>query len=114
MALTQERQEEDTKKIRPKASQIIEGVGIAGALGTLALGLLGTLPEHPEFDIGREVFGNIPDSLQVTFYVTVAVFIWLTAHLFALRAASWQQGKPEANFYAAQWKNCCVTNASAS
>jgi Fe-S oxidoreductase/nitrate reductase gamma subunit len=102
MALTQEQQEEDTEKARPKASQIIEGLGIAGALGTLALGLLGTLPEHPDFVIGREVFGNIPDSLQVTFYVTVAVFIWLTAHLFALRAASWQQGKSERR--AGQWQ----------
>lgn len=71
---------------------IIETFGVVGALATLALGLLGTLPEHPEFEVGREVFGNIPDSVVVVFYVTVASFIWLSMHLLATRAISWQQG----------------------
>ncbi len=65
------------------------------AVGTLALGFLGTLPEHPEFAVGREVFGNIPDAVVVTFYVALAAFLWLTFHLFAQRAASWGQGGPD-------------------
>jgi Fe-S oxidoreductase/nitrate reductase gamma subunit len=96
MALTEERQEESTpEKRRPDASQLLEGLGIFSALATLALGLLGTLPDHPEFDIGREVFGNIPAPLQVVFYVSVAAFVWLMFHLFARRARAWSLGSPE-------------------
>ena len=83
MALTEERQEETVEHKPSRAARVIEGLGIAGAVGTIALGLLGTLPEHPEFEVGREVFGNIPAALQVVFYIGVAVFIWLMAHLFA-------------------------------
>ena len=92
MALTEERQEEVAARRLPPASMILEGLGVAGALGTIGLGLLGTLPEHPEVEIGREVFGNIPDSIVVVFYVAVAAFTWFTFHLLAERAQSWQQG----------------------
>jgi Fe-S oxidoreductase/nitrate reductase gamma subunit len=95
MALTEERQEETQVPRRPGLPQILEGLGIFLALGTLALGILGTIPEHPEFDVGREVFGNIPVALQVVFYVGVAVFIWLMLHLFAIRAREWSLGAPE-------------------
>jgi Fe-S oxidoreductase/nitrate reductase gamma subunit len=95
MALTEERQEETQVSRRPGLPQILEGLGILLALGTLALGILGTIPEHPEFDVGREVFGNIPVALQVVFYVGVAVFIWLMLHLFAIRAREWSLGAPE-------------------
>ena len=61
MALTEERQEQSApEKRRPAASQVLEGLGILLALGTLALGLLGTVPDHPDLEVGREVFGNIP------------------------------------------------------
>ncbi|HEX6220603.1 MAG TPA: hypothetical protein VF115_05880, partial [Acidimicrobiia bacterium] len=77
---------------RPTAAQVLETVGALSALGTLALGFLGTIPGHPHFDVGREVFGNVPDAIVVVFYVGLAAFLWLTFHLFALRAGSWQQG----------------------
>ena len=95
MALTQERQDEVTISKRPTISYVIEGLGMAGALGTLALGLLGTVPEEPHFEIGREVFGNIPDAVQLVFYVTIAVFIWSSLHLLARRATAWERGRPE-------------------
>ncbi len=91
MALTEERKAEATGR-RPPITYILEGLGVAGALGTLALGLLGTIPEEPDFEVGREVFGNIPDAVVVVFYVTVAVFIWITFHLLARRSVSWQSG----------------------
>ena len=94
MALTEERKAEATGR-RPPMTYILEGLGVAGALGTLALGLLGTLPEEPDFEVGREVFGNIPDAVVVVFYVTVAVFIWITFHLLARRSVSWQSGGPD-------------------
>ncbi|HXV72094.1 MAG TPA: (Fe-S)-binding protein [Acidimicrobiia bacterium] len=80
---------------RPTAAQALETLGALSAAGTLALGLLGTLPEHPHFEIGREVFGNVPDAVVVVFYVGVAVFLWLTFHLFAVRSVNWRQGAPE-------------------
>ena len=80
---------------RPTAAQVLEVLGVLSAVGTLALGFLGTLPEHPHFDIGREVFGNVPDAVVVVFYVGLAGFLWLTFHLFAVRSLSWQQGGPD-------------------
>ncbi|MGH8916321.1 MAG: hypothetical protein ACRDZM_17625, partial [Acidimicrobiia bacterium] len=74
---------------------MIEVTGLFFALATLGLGILGTIPEHPRFDVGREVFGNIPVSLRVVFYLAVSGFIWLMFHLFARRATSWSLGKPE-------------------
>lgn len=80
---------------RPTAAQVLETLGVLLALGTLALGFLGTIPEHPHFDVGREVFGNVPDAVVLVFYVGVATFLWLMLHLFAQRAESWQQGGAE-------------------
>ena len=77
---------------RPTAAQALETLGVVLALGTLVLGFLGTLPEHPHFEVGREVFGNIPDAAVVVFYLGLSAFIWLMFHLFAERAVSWQQG----------------------
>ncbi|HET9203983.1 MAG TPA: heterodisulfide reductase-related iron-sulfur binding cluster [Acidimicrobiia bacterium] len=97
MALTEERQEEAAPpRGRPDGlARALEGLGILLALGTLALGILGTLPEQPVVDVGREVFGNIPAALQVVFYVGVAGFLWLMLHLFARRARGWSLGSPD-------------------
>ncbi|HEU4894712.1 MAG TPA: iron-sulfur protein, partial [Acidimicrobiia bacterium] len=77
---------------RPTAAQVLEALGVLSAVGTLALGALGTIPAHPRFEVGREVFGNVPDAAVLVFYVGLSAFLWLTFHLFAQRAASWQQG----------------------
>jgi Fe-S oxidoreductase/nitrate reductase gamma subunit len=96
MALTEERQEEAAPPRRlPGLGPALEGLGILLALGTLALGILGTLPEHLEVEVGRVVFGNIPVPLQVVFYVGVAGFLWLMLHLFARRAREWSLGATE-------------------
>ncbi len=94
-ATTEERQETPQKGRRLSASVVLEVVGALGAVGTLLLGLGGKLQEHPEFEVGRVVFGNVPDFVEVTFYLLVAAFVWLMFHLFALRAGSWQQGRSE-------------------
>lgn len=95
MSVTLETEKKGDQTRRPSASQILEMTGFLSAVGTLALGFLGTIPEHPEFEVGREVFGDIPTPLVVMFYVGLAGFLWLTFHLFAQRAASWQQGQAE-------------------
>ena len=95
MPVTLEAEPREDQTRRPSASQILELLGLLSAVGTLALGFLGTIPEHTEFEVGREVFGDIPTPVVVMFYVGLAAFLWLTFHLFAQRAASWQQGQTE-------------------
>ena len=80
---------------RPRAAVVLETVGVLLAVGTLVLGILGTIPEHPHFEVGREVFGNVPAAAVLVFYLGVAAFIWLACHLFATRAISWEQGGPD-------------------
>ncbi|MGB7860312.1 MAG: hypothetical protein WBM90_07430, partial [Acidimicrobiia bacterium] len=92
MSITAEKQDEKRQTPRPTASKVLEAIGVVSALGTLALGILGSIPAHPPREESREVFGNIPVPLVVVFYVGLAAFIWLTFHLFAGRAESWQQG----------------------
>ncbi len=77
---------------RPTTRQVLETAGVVSAAATLTLGVLGAVGEHPEFPVGRKVFGNIPDAVVVIFYVTLAAFLWLAFHLFAQRAGSWAQG----------------------
>ncbi|MPZ52277.1 MAG: 4Fe-4S dicluster domain-containing protein [Acidimicrobiia bacterium] len=79
----------------PKASTVLQVLGILSAAGTMGLWWLAQFPGHPHFDVGREIFGNIPPVIEGTFYVTVSVFLWLTFALFAKRAESWQRGKSE-------------------
>src|SRR5688572_22749726 len=86
---------EETPRNRPRASQILSILGIVSAIATLLLGLGGALQEHPVFEVGRVVFGNIPYAVEVVFYVTTATFIWLMFHLFARRAVSWEQGRSD-------------------
>lgn len=95
MTQTVERPEETAESRRVPVASFLEALGVLSALGTVALGVLGTLPGHPDFEVGREVFGNIPDVLVVVFYVGLGVFVWLTFHLFAMRARSWEQGQRE-------------------
>jgi Fe-S oxidoreductase/nitrate reductase gamma subunit len=89
-----ETQEEATGR-SPRVSVIIEGAGVFSAVATLLLGVLGTLPGEPHFEVGRVVFGNVPDVVVVIFYVGVAGFVWLTFHLLALRSRSWLQGRTD-------------------
>jgi Fe-S oxidoreductase/nitrate reductase gamma subunit len=63
------------------------------AAATLTLGWLGGIPGRFEFEIGREVFGNIPGWLKAAFYVAAAAFVGLAFYLFSLRAASWSRGE---------------------
>ncbi|MCI0544265.1 MAG: 4Fe-4S dicluster domain-containing protein [Actinobacteria bacterium] len=86
---------------RRAVSSVIEGLGVVAAVSILGLGVAGALGDHPEFEVGRVVFGNVPDVVIVVFYGAVSVFVWLCFHFFALRAASWAQGAGESRL--GQW-----------
>jgi Fe-S oxidoreductase/nitrate reductase gamma subunit len=65
-------------------------------LGTLALWWLGELPDEHTPEVGRLVFGNVPEALKAMFYVATAAFVGLAAYLFAIRAKNWSRGADEA------------------
>ena len=77
---------------RVSASQVLGVLAGLAVVGTLILWWIGTLPEEPEFVVGRVVFGNIPELVVAMFYVTVAVFLGVSIGLFAQRAKNWERG----------------------
>lgn len=88
---------ESVAETRPRitVTTVLEGLGVISAIGTLTLGVLGTIPQEPEIEVGRAVFGNVPAPVVFAFYVVISGFIWLMFHLLAQRSASWLQGQPE-------------------
>ncbi|MDX1449855.1 MAG: hypothetical protein R3246_12420, partial [Acidimicrobiia bacterium] len=98
MTATVDSPESDTEgrsRRLPSASQVLVGLGVLSAIGTLFLWLLGSLGPKHEPEVGRIVFGNIPTGLKVTFYVTTAVGLAVCFYLFSIRARNWQRGQSE-------------------
>jgi len=77
---------------RISVSKVLMGVAVIAPLGTIAFWWLGSLPAHHDPEIGRPVFGNVPDLLVALFYIGVGVFIGLAVYMFALRARNWERG----------------------
>ena len=90
----------DPWRLRPSVGLGI--LAVLAVLGTLLLGWLGTLPQEPDHEVGRTVFGNIPDVVVALFYITVATFLGISLYLFAQRAKSWERGAWETR--SGQWK----------
>ncbi len=98
---TPETDDEDPWRLRPSFGLfILAGLAV---VGTLLAGWLGTFPGEPHFDVGREVFGNIPTVVVTLFYFTVATFLGVSIYLFAQRARSWERGAWEER--SGQWKD---------
>ncbi|GMQ92839.1 MAG: heterodisulfide reductase-related iron-sulfur binding cluster [Acidimicrobiia bacterium] len=76
-------------------SKILAVFAVLSVAGTLALWWLGTLPAEPYFEVGREVFGNIPALVVAVFYILVAAFLGISIGLFAMRARNWERGSWE-------------------
>ena len=56
---------------------------------------LGSLPDEAHPDVGRVVFGNVPDALVALFYLASLAFVGLFAYLFAVRVRNWARGSEE-------------------
>jgi Fe-S oxidoreductase/nitrate reductase gamma subunit len=87
--------EAETEQETPSRSAASKALGVLAGLAvvsTLGLWWLGSLPEEPEFEVGRVVFGNIPELVVALFYVTVAAFIGVSIWLLAERARNWERG----------------------
>ena len=76
--------EAETEQDAPSRSSASKALGVLAGfavVSTLGLWWLGSLPEESEFEVGRVVFGNIPEFLVAMFYVTVAAFIGVSIWL---------------------------------
>ena len=58
-------QEAASRSSASKALAVLAGLAVVSTLG---LWWLGSLPEEPEFEVGRVVFGNIPELVVALFY----------------------------------------------
>jgi Fe-S oxidoreductase/nitrate reductase gamma subunit len=74
------------------ASLLLGIASVLAVVSTFVLWWLGSLTEEPDFEVGRAVFGNIPDLVVALFYVVVAVFLGISIGLFAQRARNWERG----------------------
>ena len=84
----------DQRKFKPHHAAVVLGVLVA--LFTAASGIAATVNGwHDDSEITREVFGNIPDPLRVTFYTVIPVLIVYGAVLFANRMKNWERGAPD-------------------
>jgi Fe-S oxidoreductase/nitrate reductase gamma subunit len=84
-----------TPRRRITLSRILMALVILAPLGTLVFWWLGSLPDKHYPEVGRPVFGNVPDLVVGLFYIGVGAFLGLTAYLFAIRARNWERGAPE-------------------
>ncbi len=97
--LTEEREEagEDSadKPRRLSASNVFYALAALSVIGIPLAGWIGTFPGHADAEVRRDVFVNIPGSLQALFYVGTGAFLGIMFYLFALRAKNWQRGAGE-------------------
>ncbi len=77
------------------ASNVFYALAALSAIGIPLAGWIGTFPGHAEAVVKRDVFVNIPSSLQTLFYVGTGAFLGIMFYLFALRAKNWQRGSGE-------------------
>ena len=84
--------EEETSPKRLTASTVVGAIAVMAVVGTLSLWWLGSLQGHSDVEVGREVFGNIPDLVVALFYVVVSSFLGIAIGMFAIRARNWERG----------------------
>ena len=81
---------------RPKASQVVVGIGVFAAVGTVASGAAGTIFQfHGDSPVQREVFGNVPSAWKLVFYTVIPIVLVYGAVLFSQRTMNWERGAPD-------------------
>jgi len=81
---------------RIKGPHLVLVIGLAFAIVTALSGVAATVfQQHDESPTTREVFGGIPSSLKIAFYVMVSILLVYGAVLFSQRVKNWTRGKPD-------------------
>ncbi|MCU1498740.1 MAG: putative iron-sulfur protein [Acidimicrobiales bacterium] len=82
------------KRIKPH--HLVIGLGTAIGLFSAASGVAPLYTKwHDESPISREVFGNIPSGIKLSFYLVIPALIIYGAYLFAMRVKNWERGAPD-------------------
>jgi Fe-S oxidoreductase/nitrate reductase gamma subunit len=81
---------------RIKGPHLVLVIGLAFAIVTALSGVAATVfQQHDQSPTTREVFGGIPASLEIAFYVMVSILLVYGAVLFSQRVKNWTRGKPD-------------------
>ena len=81
---------------RIKGPHLVLVIGLAFAIVTALSGVAATVfQQHDESPTTREVFGGIPSSLKIAFYVMMSILLVYGAVLFSQRVKNWTRGKPD-------------------
>ena len=81
---------------RPKPHQLVLGIGVAAAVGTLASGLLPTITHWEDHSpVQRPVFFDVPSPVKLAFYLTLAMMLFVVAWLASLRVQNYERGGPD-------------------
>jgi len=81
---------------RIKGPHLVLVIGLAFAIVTALSGVAATVfQQHDQSPTTREVFGGIPASLKIAFYVMVSILLVYGAVLFSQRVKNWTRGKPD-------------------
>ncbi len=77
-------------------AQISIAIGAGLALVTAASGVAGALnTAHPDNPVSREVFWNVPDAVELAFYVALPLLFLFGGFTMANRVKNWQRGTPD-------------------
>jgi len=81
---------------RIKGPHLVLVIGLAFAIVTALSGIASAVfQQHDDSPVTREVFGGIPSSLKIAFYVMVSILLVYGAVLFGQRVKNWTRGKPD-------------------
>ena len=77
-------------------AQISIAIGAGLALVTAVSGVTGALNSaHPDNPVSREVFWNVPDPVELGFYVALPLLFLFGGFAMANRVKNWQRGTPD-------------------
>ncbi|CAB4539693.1 unannotated protein [freshwater metagenome] len=81
---------------RIKGPHLVLVIGLAFATVTALSGIASAVfQQHDDSPVTREVFGGIPSSLKIAFYVMTSILLVYGAVLFGQRVKNWTRGKPD-------------------
>ena len=81
-------------RVRPH--HLVMGLGLGIALFTATSGIVPLITEwHDDSKIQRHVFGGVPSSVKLAFYVVIPLLIAYGAFMFSMRVKNWERGAPD-------------------
>ena len=92
--LAVERTLEGGRRFRPHHVVVVIGA-VSAAVTALSYVAATTFRFHDASPIRREVFGDIPDGIEIAFYIITTVLIFGAGWMLSLRVRNWERGTPD-------------------